>query len=198
MTWLDIGLLLALLSYVGGGFGAGLIQSVGGLIGLILGSAIASRQYEAWAPGFASLIGGNELLAKVLAFATILFIITRIVAILVWFLNKIFNFVAIIPGLKLFNRLGGAIFGFLEGAIFLGLTLQLANRLPVPDAWARQLQDSFMVPFLLQVSGWLVPFLPKVLKETQPAVDRLLGNPNFMPSINGNLPINVNINSLVK
>lgn len=174
MSWLDVTLLLALFSYVWGGFRAGLISSIGGIIGLIIGATIASRQYEAFAPAVDPIVGGNDLVAKVVAFIAIFFIVTRIVAILVWFINKLFNLVAIVPGLKLLNRVGGAIFGFLEGAIFLGLILQFVNRLSIPDAWAKSMNESFMVPFLLGIAGWLVPFLPKALKETQGAIDKYL------------------------
>ncbi len=171
MSWLDLILILALFSYVWGGFTAGLISSIGGVFGLIIGSFVASRWYEGLAPAVQPIVGGNELVGKVAAFIVIFFLATRAVAIIVWFVNKLFNIIAIVPGLKMVNRFGGAIFGFLEGAIFLGLILQFVNRLPIPEGWATSLHHSFMVPFLLGISAWLVPFLPKALKESQKALD---------------------------
>lgn len=174
MSWLDLILLLSLGSYVWGGLKAGLIQAAGGVLGLIIGATVASRQYESFAPAMSSVFGGNEIVGKVAAFIAVFFVVTRIVAILVWFINKLFNIVAIVPGLKFLNRVGGAAFGFLEGALFLGLTLQFVNRLPIPTEWAKNMEGSFMVPFLLGIAGWLVPFLPKALKGSQKAIDNYL------------------------
>lgn len=185
MNWLDLTLLLALLSYVWGGFSAGLIRAIGGIIGLVVGAFVASRWYESLTPTVTPIIGGNELVGKIAAFVVLFFVASQAVAIVVWFVNKLFNIVAIVPGLKLFNKFGGAVFGFLEGALFLGLTLQFTNRLPLPEAWVSSLDKSFMVPFLLSISGWLVPFLPKVLKEADKALDSIL-------------PKNLNVNSALK
>jgi len=187
MSWLDLIIIVMLAGYIWGGFRAGLIQSIGGVIGLIIGVFAASRWYEAWAPSIAPIVGGSELWAKVVAFIAIFFIVTRLFAIIIWFINKLFNVVAIVPGLKLLNHVGGAVFGFLEGALFIGLTIQFVNRLPIPETWANSLHNSFMVPILLGVSGWLVPFLPKALKESQKALD------TFFPK-----NININVNSAVK
>lgn len=185
MNWLDLTLILALLSYVWGGFSAGLISSIGGIIGLIFGAFAASRWYESIAPAVTPIIGSNELAGKIAAFVVIFFVASRAIAILVWFVNKLFNIVAIVPGLKLANKFGGAVFGFLEGALFLGLTLQFTNRLPLPANWASSLNESFMVPWLLAISGWLVPFLPKALKEADKALD------TFFPK-------NINVNGAIK
>lgn len=185
MSWLDVTLLLAMFSYIWGGFAAGLIQSIGGVIGLLVGSFVASRWYEGVAPNLTPIVGGNELVGKIAAFIVIFFVATRVIALLFWFVNKLFNLIAIVPGLKLLNKFGGAVFGFLEGALFLGLTLQFVNRLPLPANWVGSLDASFMVPFLLGISGWLVPFLPKVLKEADKALDSVL-------------PQNINVNSALK
>jgi membrane protein required for colicin V production len=187
MSWLDLIIIVMLAGYVFGGFKAGLIQSVGGIIGLLIGFFAASRWYLAWAPNFTGVVGGNELWAKVVAFIIIFFIATRVVAIIIWFVNKLFNLVAIVPGLKFMNRVTGAIFGFLEGALFIGLTIQFVNRLPIPQSWADSLHGSFMVPILLGITGWLVPFLPKALKESQKALD------TFFPK-----NINVDVNGTMK
>lgn len=186
MTWLDLLLLLALFSYTWGGFQAGLIEAIGGLVGLVIGAVVASSQYVHFAPAFAGWVGGNELISKVVAFGVILFVVSRLVAIIIWFVNKLFNIVAIVPGLKLLNKLAGAVFGLLEGALFLGLVLQVANRLPVPDNWAHALQGSMIAPFLIHVSGWLVPFLPAALKTSTEAIKRALPG-----SVQFNVPVNI-------
>jgi membrane protein required for colicin V production len=186
MSWLDLIIIVMLAGYVLGGLKAGLIQSVGGLIGLIIGAFVASRWYLDWAPKLEPIVGGSEIWSKVVAFVLIFFIVTRLVAIIVWFINKLFNLIAIVPGLKMLNHFGGAVFGFLEGALFIGLTIQFVNRLPIPESWANSLHNSFMVPILLGITGWLVPFLPKALKESQKAIDQ------FFPK-----NINVNVNGAI-
>jgi len=186
MFWIDFILGISLLGYIAGGYGAGLIQSIGGVVGLIIGSMVASAKYESFAPSFTSFAGNSELLGKVLAFGAILFVVSRLVALIFVILDRVFHLIAIIPGLKLFNRILGAVFGFLEGALFLGLTLQVASHLPITQYWAQQLHDSRLAPFLLNVTAWLIPLLPGALKSSQSALDKLIPS-----TINVNVPVSI-------
>src|SRR4029077_15006219 len=127
LGWFDLLLVLTMFGYVWGGFWTGLIQSIGGLVGLFLGSIIASRNYVHFGDLMTPVFNGNHLLANIFAFILIFMIVTRLVGLSFYFVNKIFNFIAIIPGLKFLNRLGGGIFGFLEGALFIGITLQFMS-----------------------------------------------------------------------
>ncbi len=174
LSWFDLLLLLSIFGYVWGGFWAGLIQSVGGLVGLFVGAIVASRSYEHYAAWVSPVFNNNQVLAKAFAFILIFLIVTRLIGALFWLVNKIFNFIAIIPGLKFINRLGGAVFGFLEGALFIGITLQFISRLPISTPFAGTIAHSTIAKYFLDITGWLVPLFPKILKEAQNAVKTVL------------------------
>ncbi|MEK7637325.1 MAG: CvpA family protein [Patescibacteria group bacterium] len=174
LSWFDLLLLLSVFGFVWGGFWTGLIQAVGGVVGLFLGSIIASRYYERFAGTVAPVFGGNAIAGKVFAFILIFLLVTRLVGVLFWLVNKIFNFMAIIPGLKFVNRLGGAIFGFLEGALFVGITLQFITRLPISVPFAGTIAHSTIAKYFLDVTAWLVPLFPQVIKQAQDATKVIL------------------------
>lgn len=187
-SWFDLLLILTVFGYVWGGFWTGLIQSVGGVVGLFIGSMLASRYYEHYANAVAPIFNGNQVLGKVVAFVLIFLIVSRLVGVIFWFVNKIFNFVAIVPGLKFVNRLGGGIFGFIEGALFVGITLQFLVRLPISTAFATTLADSKVATYFLNLTAWLVPLFPAILKQAQDATKAVL------PS-NANINVNSAVNA---
>lgn len=187
-SWFDLLLILTVFGYVWGGFWTGLIQAVGGVVGLFLGQILASRYYEHYATAVAPIFNGNQVLGKVIAFILIFLIVSRLVGVIFWFVNKIFNFFAIVPGLKFINRLGGGIFGFIEGALFVGITLQFLVRLPISTAFATTLADSNVAKYFLNLTAWLVPLFPAILKHAQDATKAIL------PS-NSNINVNSAVNA---
>ena len=174
LSWFDLLIVLSVFGYVWGGFWTGLIQSIGGLVGLFVGEILASRYYEHFSNLVAPVFNGNQILAKVFAFILIFLLVSRLVGVAFYFVNKIFNFIAIVPGLKFINRLGGAVFGFLEGALFIGITLQFIARLPISTPFATTIANSSIAPYFLNVTAWLVPLFPGALKEAENAVNKVL------------------------
>lgn len=167
MSGLDFVLLFFLAGYIITGWSAGLIYSVGSLLGIGVGAFAASRWYDDLAPHISGLMGGNDAAASIVAF-TILFVFSaQIFALLVTLVNKIFNMVAIVPGMKFTNRVGGAILGALQGALALGITLQLASRIPLTPEIQGGLEGSSLAPFFMSTASWLVALLPKVLRDVQ-------------------------------
>lgn len=174
MNWLDVLFLLIIAGYVWGGFQGGLIQAVGGIVGLLFGSILASRLYIPFSSSLLPVFNGNEIIAKVVAFLILFFIFTRIIAVIFWILNKFFHFFVLVPGLKFANKIGGAAVGFLEGALFLGLVLQFSVRLPLMAQTAEAIEKSRLASLFLAVSGWLVPFWPTALKESQKVINQFI------------------------
>lgn len=188
-SWIDTIIIAWSLSYIIGGLRAGLIQSIGGVVGLFVGEAVASRTYEHYASWVAPVFGGNAIAGKIFAFILIFMLVTRLVALLFWFVNKLLNLIKIVPGLQLLNKVGGAVFGFLEASLFIGITLHFVVRLPISAHFAQLIHDSVVTPYFLAVSGWLIPLLPKVLKNSQNALDSVLPK---------GTSTNINVNSAVK
>jgi uncharacterized membrane protein required for colicin V production len=184
-SWFDMLLIVSAFGFVWGGFFGGLIQAIGGVVGALVGEIIASRYYGTFADLIAPLFNGNEILAKVVAFVLLFLLVARLVGAIFWFVNKIFHFIAIIPGLKLLNKLGGAVFGFIEASFFIGITLQFIVRLPITAGFAEALSNSQVANYFLAVTGWLVPLFPKIIKSAQDATKTVLPE-----------NINVNVNSV--
>ncbi len=174
LSWFDLLLLLSVFGYVWGGFWTGLIQAIGGLVGLFVGEIIASRYYIHFGNLMTPVFKNNHLFANIFAFVLIFLIVTRLVGLLFYLVNKMFNFIAIVPGLKFLNRLGGAIFGFLEGALFVGITLQFITRLPISTPFAGTIAHSSIAKYFLDITAWLVPLFPGALKQAENAVNKVL------------------------
>jgi len=164
MTFFDLILLLILFGFVWFGFWFGLIHTLGGIFGIILGAILASRWYEPIAQKLLFLFGGNENLAKVVCFIVLFIIIWRLVGFLVSIINRIFNLLTFIPFLKTINRLAGALFGFLEGALILGLILFFLSKFPI-GGLGQLIENSALAQFLIKIAKILWPLLPIGLKE---------------------------------
>ncbi len=90
---------------------------------------------------------GDAAWIKFTSFAMIFLLANRLTALVFYLLDKFFNFVAIIPGLKSINRLAGGLAGLAEGVIILSILLYVAQRLDfmpfVKEAFA---QSQFAAP----------------------------------------------------
>jgi len=165
MILFDLILLLVLGGFVLYGLWFGLINTLGVLVGTIAGAFLAARWYEPVADWAGFIFGGHANLAKVVCFLILFVIINRLVGLLFWLIDKIFSFFKIIPFLSTINRLLGAVFGFLEGILVLGLTLFVAERYPLGDWFVNSLADSKVAHYLITVGKILMPLLPEVLRQ---------------------------------
>jgi len=111
MNGLDIVIIVALVFPTFIGLKRGLIKSVLSLAGLIIGVVLASNFYAPLAGvlGFIS----NENIANIVAFILILVVVMVIATVLAHLLKSIISVVM----LSWVDHTGGAIFGFLMGAI---------------------------------------------------------------------------------
>jgi uncharacterized membrane protein required for colicin V production len=130
--------------------------------------------FYTWAKSLSWLqvwVGGHESLAKVLAFIIFFVVAARLIDLCFLLLEKIFKFVAIIPGSKYINNLLGAVLGLLEGSLFLGLIFYVVNYYPlIGNLLGGQLKSSSVVPFLLRVVNIILPFFPQALKFIQSVI----------------------------
>ena len=118
MNCLDIGILVIIALSAFNGLKQGLIKAILSFVGLIVGVTLASRFYGALA---ALLTFIPQQFANIAAFVIILVAILIIASIISAVLTKVAS--AILLGWL--NRLGGAVFGFLMGAIFVGAALAI-------------------------------------------------------------------------
>ena len=117
MNWLDIVLIVLIAIPTLIGLKMGIIKAVLSLAGVVIGIILAGHFYTALAAQLTFI--SQENIANIVAFAIIFFGIMIIAGILASMLQKIVS--AVLLGWV--NYLGGALFGFLLGAIFCGALL---------------------------------------------------------------------------
>lgn len=162
MNYLDISLLIILGGFVLYGFWFGLIHMIGSLLGIFIGAFAAARFYVAGADWLTFL--GNDNLAKVIAFIVIFIVVSKLVGLVFFLIDKAFRFVAVIPFLVTFNRLLGAGLGFVEGVLALGYTIWFIGRFPWSQAFGEVLSSSIIAEILNIVGSILALLAPVALR----------------------------------
>lgn len=112
MNWLDIVIVVVVVIPVFIGLKQGVIKAALSLAGLIVSIVLASNFYEPLAKvlGFIS----NPDVANIVAFILIFVVVMAIATLLA----RLLKFIASVTMLGWIDHIGGAIFGFLMGAIF--------------------------------------------------------------------------------
>ncbi len=171
MTPFDIGLIIILFFFVATGFRYGFIVTFGALIGLVLGAYVAGLYFGDVSVFLLKIFAGNENLANVVAFVLIFLLTARIVGLVFWVINKLFKIISIIPFLSSINRLGGALLGFLEGAVFLGVVLVFIDKFPFSDTIIPSVRASQVAQWLLGYGYFFAPLLPDAVRMIESNVN---------------------------
>ena len=119
MYWLDIAIIVAIAIAILIGLRIGIIKAVLSLAGLIVGVILAGRYYVPFSEWLSFIPYENA--AKVVAFAIILIGVMVIAGVLA----SLLKWAASAIMLGWVNRLGGAVFGLVLGAIFCGALLAI-------------------------------------------------------------------------
>jgi membrane protein required for colicin V production len=152
MNWLDIAVLVFLVVITFVGLKIGLIKAALSLAGIVVGVILAGRLYAPLAKILTFI--PQENIAKVVAFAIILIVVIIIASILAALLKWIAK--AVLLGWV--NHLGGAVVGFIMGAIFCAAILALwAKYAGTPDI----LRESLLAGILLDHFPAILGLLPK-------------------------------------
>ena len=167
MTIFDFVLLLIIGGFVMSGLWFGLIHSLGAFLGTVLGAFLAARWYEPVAEWSGFIFGDHENLARIVCFLIIFIIIDRLVGLVFWILDKTFSIITVIPFLKSINKLFGAIFGFLEGILVLGLTLYFIKLYPLGEWFTGIVADSRVAEYLIRIGKIFLPLLPEMVNQVK-------------------------------
>ena len=152
MNWLDIVIIVVMAVATFIGLKIGIIKALLSLAGLIVGVILAGRYYASFS-GQLTFIPEDSV-AKVVAFAIILVGVMVIAGVLAWLLKRIASLML----LGWVNHIGGAIFGFVLGAIFFSALLAI---------WAKFLgaegviADSGLATVLLDRFPMILALLPE-------------------------------------
>ncbi len=151
MSWLDIVLLVVIAIATLLGLRAGIIKAVLSLAGVIVGVILAGRFYVLLSEQLTFIPHAGA--AKIVAFAIILIVVMIIASVAALLLK----WAASIVMLGWVNRLGGALFGFVLGAILCGAFLATwINFLGIEGAIA----DSALARVLLDYFPMVLALLP--------------------------------------
>lgn len=151
MNWLDIVILILIVVPTVIGLKIGIIKVLFTIVGMIVGVILAGRFSESL--GGALTFISDPGWARIAAFAIILIAVMIIASVLAGVLKKITS--AVLLGWV--NRLGGAVLGFVLGAIFCGALLTMwVSFLGIGDT----VSDSALARFLLDSFPFVLALLP--------------------------------------
>jgi len=170
LTIFDLILILILFLFIAFGFALGLIQTIGALVGVVLGAWLAGVYYQPVGEWLTPFFLGHENTALVIAFILIFVLVDRLIGLVFWLINKIFKIISIIPFTKTINRLLGALLGFLEGTLVLGLSLYFIIRFPFSEWFSGVIAGSKVALWLIEMGNFLAPLLPTVLRAVKAAI----------------------------
>jgi membrane protein required for colicin V production len=166
MSFFDTTLLVIMTVFVLNGLVKGLIRSVGSLVALLAGVWSAIYFYPVLYHWLSNLFFGFGGLGRAVCFGIIYLLVNRLVNLGFSVLNNAYDLISFIPFLKTINRLAGAVFGFVEGGLILGLLLVAGSRYPeVVSVISRWTKDSEVAPFLVSFAKLFLPILPEVIKK---------------------------------
>lgn len=120
MLIVDIVLALVLLALAYNGWKAGLIKSLGHLVGAVLGFLIARAWSSLIAVWMARLIPLRQGVLQFIAFILLFLIVERIVGILVELADKAFKIVSWLPIISSVQKMIGAFIGLIEAVVLIG------------------------------------------------------------------------------
>lgn len=177
MQTIDIILLGIICGFALAGFGFGFIHTLGSLLGTVFGVYLASRYYMVAATLLMRITGWQGNIVRVVMFVVAFLLISRLVGILFWFLEKFFKIFKFIPFFTTFDKFLGLLMGLAEGIITVGIAIFFIQRFPLSQSLMSHLAVSKIAPYTLSVASILWPLLPdaiKLLKSTVDSVEKII------------------------
>ncbi len=155
MSLVDILIWAIVLIFVAKGFWKGLVREVCTLVGLVAGGWAAFRYSSSLAEAIRPFIHLPHHIGAALSFLLIFFLIGLLFFLFGHLLTVVFK-VMLLGGI---NRIGGALFGLLEGALILCMALYLGTSKPAPAKLKGALERSPSArPFIQTgkeiIAGW--------------------------------------------
>jgi membrane protein required for colicin V production len=150
MNWIDIVIIIYLIISVVSGIAQGLIRSILSIVGLIVGIVLAANFYKQFGDVLSFI--HNSQVADIVAFIVILLAVMAIAALIAFVLRSLIKAVM----LGWIDRLGGAVFGLLLGALSVSALLAVVVKLTSTSL----ITDSALAGFFLDKFPLIMGFLP--------------------------------------
>jgi len=161
----DVVLFILLLGFVAWGFANGLIKAVGGIIGIIVAVFVAGHFYLFLTGLIGRFFGPFQNAATILSFIFLFLLAGRLFGYVVLLVEKAFNIIAFIPFLKSINRLAGAFFGLILGALVLGTILYVIGKYSQWESFNNAVVASELAKYILFVSDIVRPLFPEAVRQ---------------------------------
>lgn len=160
----DLVMIVAIVLFVITGIRLGLVHTVGSLVGIVAGAFVATHYGAAISAWSARALNFDlQQLGKWVMFLIIFLVVSRLVGFGIWMLEKSFGIFLRMPFLNSLNRMLGGVLGFFEGALVVGIAVQYAKYLPVPELGAA-LAASKLSSYFVGVAHVLWPLIPEAIK----------------------------------
>ncbi len=164
MSFFDTILLVIIAVFVLKGLVKGLIRSIGSLAALLAGILCAAHFHPYVYLILKNLFFGREILGTIASFLIVFAVVNALINFVFMLLNNAYDIISIIPFLKTINRLGGAVFGLMEGGLILGFLFYYGLRFPPISALiSHWTVNSEVLPFLVSYAQYFIPLIPKLL-----------------------------------
>ncbi len=144
MHILDIIIGIFLLAFVINGLRKGLIQSVLGLLGLILIIVLIVKVGTPVKFMLIQELGINEIIAMILSYILIVIFIVIIIRLVGWILGNIIS----VLNAGCLDKILGMIFGFLNGVLIIAIILILLDISPIRKTVRNATRDSVAVQYI--------------------------------------------------
>jgi membrane protein required for colicin V production len=166
MPLVDLVLVIIVGAFVLFGLFFGFVHTLGSLVGSVLGIVLATRLLEPAVDKFSFFFNNNESVASVVIFIILFVLISKLIGLVFWILGKVFGILSWIPFAKTINRLLGAVLGFMEGVIVVGVIIYFALKFLPDSTVSAWLNDSSVANYLLAVMSALQALFPESLRIT--------------------------------
>lgn len=169
---------LVLIAILGGftlfGFWFGIFASLGSLVGTVVGVYLASRWYVAPSIWLAGVTGWSANFTNVVSFILVFLVVNRLIGFVFYLLDKVFSIITHLPVISGLNRLLGALLGFIEGVVALGITIYFISRFPLSPAFMAQVNASSVASWCARVASLLWPLVPQAIQVLQNALQNII------------------------
>ncbi|GMU25566.1 CvpA family protein [Patescibacteria group bacterium] len=118
MLILEILVLIVLIAFIANGYRSGAIETLGRVVGAVVGFIVARAYSGALSYVLASFL--PEQWADIAAFIAIFFLVDQAIGMLFRLAERVLKILTRLPILKQLNEYLGAIFGFFEGVVIIG------------------------------------------------------------------------------
>lgn len=173
MSFFDITVIIIIVGFGLAGLWLGFVQSIGSLLGTVVGVFFAFREYQHIANWLSSFTGWQGNGTKIIIFLLLFLVTSHAIGLIFTLLNKVLDVITSIPFISTINRLLGLALGLAQGIIVVAVTMYFIARFPIDEKFMMALQDSMIAPYLDAVTTIFKPFIPEAIKTIKSTLDGL-------------------------